>query len=155
MGDTVANMEPVGRGAVYVHAVWATWERLPLLAGDLERAVHRGVAATATRLNAEVVAVGGVEDHVHLLVRLPNALSVATLLKNVKGASAHLVTHELAPSTFFKWQPGYGSVSVSPRHLAQVAAYIAHQREHHATGTLHRSLEDIGPTATATTPPTV
>jgi REP element-mobilizing transposase RayT len=88
-----------------------------------------------------VIALGGGDDHVHLLVQLPSALSVSDLMRRVKGSSAHLATHTLAPATFFKWQPGYGSVSVSPRHLAQVSDYIARQREHHAAGTLVSLLE--------------
>ena len=112
---------------VYVHAAWATWERLPLLTDAIERAIHRAIAAECAKLRAEVIAIGGVPDHVHLLVRLPTALSVADLLKQAKGSTAHLVTHEPTPGQYFRWQPGYGVVSVSPRHLPQVADYIARQ----------------------------
>ena len=59
------------RVAVYVHLVWATWDRQPLLQGDLQRRVHRAIAAKCEELGAEVVALGGVEDHVHLLIGLP------------------------------------------------------------------------------------
>ena len=128
--------------AVYVHLIWATWDRLPLLKQDVERAIHRSIAATCRDLRAELVAVGGVEDHVHLLVGLPATVSIAELVGKVKGASSHLATHRLLSNgEFFKWQGAYGAVSISPRHLSKVADYIARQREHHAANSLLAGLE--------------
>ncbi len=118
--------------AVYLHLIWGTWDRQPLLEPGIERAVHRAIEAKARELGAEVLAVGGVEDHVHLLVGVPARLCVADLMQGVKGASAHLITHELIPGGFFKWQRSYGAFSVSPRNLDEVRDYITRQREHHA-----------------------
>ena len=130
------------RSAVYVHLVWATWNRLPLLTGEVDRAAQRGIGAKCAELGAEVIALGGIEDHVHLLVHVPSTVSVAQLVGQVKGASAHLITHEvLKDGDFFKWQGAYGSVSVSPRHLGAVARYIANQRQHHAAGTTSPGME--------------
>jgi REP element-mobilizing transposase RayT len=123
--------------AVYIHAAWATWDRLPLLVGEVERAAHRALAAKCHELGAEVVALGGVEDHVHLLVKLPATLPLASLIGQIKGASSHLVTHLPDDGDrLFKWQGSYGAVSVSPQALEEVADYIAHQRAHHAACTL-------------------
>ncbi len=118
--------------AVYVHIAWATWDRLPLLVGEVEPRVYRAIAAKCVELGAEVIALGGVEDHVHLLVKLPPALALARLIGEVKGASSHLATHEVAADgQFFKWQGAYGAASVSPRALGEVSAYIANQKAHH------------------------
>jgi len=129
------------QAAVYIHLAWATWERAPLLVGELERGVHSGISTIAEGLKAKVIAVGGIEDHVHLLVQLPSPLSAAILARRAKGASAHLANHTLAIGSSFKWQPGYGSVSVSPSYLNQVARYIANQRQHHANNTIIPLLE--------------
>ena len=135
--------------AVYVHLVWATWDRLPLLVGEIERRVHRAIAAKCVELGAEVVALGGVEDHVHLLVALPATVSLAAFVGHVKGASSHFAGHEALntddDSRFFKWQGAYGAVSVSPDALAEVSDYIAHQREHHASNTLVADWENVPP----------
>lgn len=122
------------RVAVYLHLVWATWDRLPLLTETVGPRVRRAVAAKAVALGAEVLAIGGVEDHIHLLVRLPSTLCVAELVRQAKGVSTHLMTHEVAPGEFFKWQGTYGAFSVSPRQVGQVCDYIARQPEHHAAG---------------------
>ena len=122
--------------AVFVHLVWATWDRLPLLPEEVRQPVYRAIGAKCTALGAEIIAIGGIEDHIHLLVPLPATLSVADLVKHTKGASAHLVTHQLVPHQFFKWQGADGAFSVSPHDLAPVSDYIARQREHHASGSL-------------------
>ena len=124
------------RVAVFVHLVWATWDRLPLVSDAISGSVYRTIGASCARCGAEIVALGGTEDHVHLLVRLPATLTVAELVKAVKGSSAHLVTHDLKPGDFFKWQGSYGAFSVSPDHVATVNDYIARQAEHHAGGTV-------------------
>ena len=100
--------------AVYVHLVWATWDRSPLLDAAIERAVQRAIEAKATALGADVLAIGGVEDHVHLLVRLPATITIAELARGVKGASAHLVNHRLRPGESFQWQGSYAAFSVGP-----------------------------------------
>jgi len=129
------------RVAVFVHLTWGTWDRLPLLTSEIEMSVHRALGAECAKLGAELVALGGVEDHAHLLTRLPATVSLAELVKQIKGSSTHLVTHLLAQGASFKWQGGYAAFSVSPRHLRQVSDYIANQRYHHLSHTLLAMLE--------------
>ena len=123
------------QNAVFVHLVWATWDRLPLLVNTIERDVHRAIEAKCNMLGIEVVAFGGVEDHIQLLVRLPTTLTVADVVKHLKGASTHLMTKQLYPGQFFKWQGAYAVFSVSTDHLDRVSQYIARQREYHADST--------------------
>ena len=119
--------------AVYLHLIWVTWDRPPLLGPAIDRAVHRAIQAKACELGAEPLAIGDTLDHVHFLVGMPATLTVADLVGGIKGASTHLVTHELLPGGFFKWQGAYGAFSVGPRQLDRAREYIARQREHHAT----------------------
>jgi REP element-mobilizing transposase RayT len=130
---------------VYVHLVWATWDRLPLLTGAVKRMAYRAIGAACEEMEATVVAQGGVEDHVHLLVRLPATLSVAALVKQIKGSSGHLLASEASESGgFFKWQGSYGAFSVSPGQVAVICDYIARQEEHHRLGSLVAEWEDGG-----------
>ena len=139
--------------AVFVHFVWTTWDRLPLLVGERQRLVYRAIENKCLEMGAEIVALGGVEDHIHLLLRMPPTHAIADLIGQIKGASSHLATHATnANGDFFKWQGAYGAFSVSPRALPTVSAYIAHQREHHACGTLIAAYEPDALLATAPTP---
>lgn len=118
---------------VFIHLVWATWDREPLLEGEMRRLAYRAISAKCDELDVAVLALGGVADHVHLLVRLPLTLTVAQLVKDVKGSSGHLLAGlAIARNTFFKWQGSYGALSVSPRDLDMIKGYIARQEEHHA-----------------------
>ena len=86
---------------LYVHLVWATWDRLPVLTPAVERIVYAAIADKCRDMNCEPLAIGGVADHVHLLVRLNPAVAISDLVKEVKGSSSHLVTHEIHPGEFF------------------------------------------------------
>jgi REP element-mobilizing transposase RayT len=126
VGDTKAE--------VCIHLVWATAGRQDLITPEIERAVHRCLAAQAAGLGCEVLALGGTTNHVHLLVKLPTQVPVAALAHQVKGASSHLVRSELEGQRAFRWQVGYGAFSVSQSDVPAVKAYIRDQKSHHQAG---------------------
>ncbi len=130
--------------SLYVHLVWGTWERQPLLCEPTRQHVYRAIGAKCAELGADLVALGGMEDHVHLLVSLPSTLTIANLAGQVKGVSSHLVNHEapLPTGELFKWQGTYGAFTVSQPLVRTVADYILHQREHHTLGTLKDEWEE-------------
>jgi len=121
---------------VYVHFVWAAWDRMPLITAALEPRLFACLAAKCLEMKCELVAINGTEDHVHALVRLHSTVSVAEAVKGMKGTSSHFITHELQPQDGFKWQGTYGAFSVSRQELEPVLAYIEHQKEHHARRSL-------------------
>ncbi|MES1021773.1 IS200/IS605 family transposase [Gloeocapsa sp. BRSZ] len=116
---------------LYIHCVWATWDRLPLILPDIQNVVYAAIIAQCNQLKCQVIAIGGIADHVHLLTSFPPTLTVAELIKQVKGSSSHLVTHQIKPGEFFKWQGSYGAFTVSKRELNNVANYIKNQAVHH------------------------
>ena len=128
------------RVEVYLHLVWATWDRLPLLTPAVRERVYLCIRHEAARLKAEIIAIGGIEDHVHVLLRLPATISIADLVKQLKGSSSHLANHEVLPRGF-KWQGGYGCGSVSRRLVPTVRNYVLRQEEHHREGTIYPSAE--------------
>jgi putative transposase len=126
---------------LYVHFIWGTWDRAPLLTTARQQACFACVQAKCTELGAEMLTIGGVVDHVHVLVRYPATLAVATLAKEIKGASSHLVTHELEKSPGFKWQGGYAAFAVSRWDVPRIRHYILNQELHHGDGTVQPDLE--------------
>ncbi len=121
---------------LYLHCVWATWDRRPLITPALESVIYAAIQAKCHALQSPCQAIGGMPDHVHVLVRLHPAVAVASLLKEIKGSSSHLMTHAAQPGEFFKWQGAYGAFTVSQPEATKVMAYIEHQKEHHAGGKL-------------------
>jgi putative transposase len=72
---------------------------------------------------------------VHILVSIPATISVADLVKQLKGVSSHFVNHEFQPDTPFKWQGSYRAFTVSRWDTAKLIAYIDQQKEHHTSNT--------------------
>ena len=121
---------------IYLHAVWATWDRLPLLQGEIQAAVCDCIQAECTRMKVELLAIGGIEDHIHVLARLPVSQGIPDFIKQIKGSSSHLITHQVRPDAFFKWQGAYGAFTLAKADVARLRHYILHQSEHHRGGSV-------------------
>jgi REP element-mobilizing transposase RayT len=126
---------------LYLHCVWATWDRLPLVTPDIQKVIYAAIIRQCDHLGCKVIAVGGIEDHVHLLTGFPPTVSVSDLIKQIKGSSSHLITHEIKPGEFFKWQGSYGAFTVSHGDIDIVANYIRNQATHHQQKSIVSSWE--------------
>jgi len=131
---------------LFYHFVWGTKSGEPLIAPQWEAALHNVIAAKASDLTAMVYAVGGIEDHIHLVVSVPPKIALSTFIGQIKGNSSHFVNHELYLDTVFAWQEEYGVVSFSGKQLDMVVKYAKNQRRHHADrttiGLLERSAQE-------------
>jgi REP element-mobilizing transposase RayT len=116
---------------VWLHLVWATLERRPLLAkpaavklsGFLtDYAKQKSIYMKINFVNA---------DHVHALIDLPTHLSIEEVMQWFKGGSSHWINEDNLVTGKFGWGRGYGVFSVSESGVAEVCAYIANQEEHH------------------------
>lgn len=128
MGDSLIK--------IYLHFVWGTWDRLPIITQMNEILVYESILEKCKSVGATVIAIGGISDHVHLLVRFPSTITVANFIKGVKGSTSHLITHQIHPEEFFKWQGSYAVFSVSEKNVPRIKSYIEHQKEHHGEGDL-------------------
>jgi putative transposase len=128
--------------ALYLHLVWATWDRLPLITADIQRRLHRNIESEAGGMGCTVLALNGTLDHVHIVVSFPTTVTIANLVKQVKGVSSHFVNETLRPEAQFKWQGGYGAFTVSRWDLLKIIRYVKRQKEHHAEDDLWLELEE-------------
>ena len=128
---------------LYVHLVWATWDRLPLITPEIERALYRVLADVATSHGCRILAVAGVSDHVHILLRIPATIAVSKLVQKLKGASSHSLNKRSFDEHSFKWMGFYGAFSVSRWDITQMMAYINNQKKHHASNEIDGELEDV------------
>jgi putative transposase len=116
---------------MYVHLVWATWDRLPLITPDLQQPIYNVIAYECKQMGCQVIAIGGIADHIHVLTEFPTTLAIADLVKQIKGSSSYAVTHQMQPDACFKWQGSYAAFTVNPQNLSTIAAYIQNQANHH------------------------
>jgi len=123
---------------IYIHLIWTVWDREPLISPELEESLYKLTRAMIERHDATVISIGGVADHVHLLVRSASTTRVCDMVKDAKGAASRLI-HQTVNG--FKWRPTYAAFSVSRWDVSALAGYIANQKQHHAKGTIKAQLE--------------
>jgi len=127
------------------HLVWATTLRQPLISADTARVIEQALYRKARELGITIHQVGGVEDHIHVVASIPPRVAVAACLQQFKGASSYAVNSDLHHATRFRWQDGYGVLTLGESSLGRVIDYVRRQREHHATGELLPALEQCEP----------
>ena len=115
---------------VLVHLVFSTKDRHPYLVDGVRPELHAYLAGTVRATGCVCLRVGGVEDHVHIALRLSRTMSVASLVEEVKTSSSRWLKSR---SPDFSWQRGYGVFSVGPEGVDALVAYIDGQVEHHRT----------------------
>ena len=135
--------------SLFLHLVWATWDRLPLITGNIERRLYRQLESEARTQGCSVLAIGGIEDHLHMLVSITATISLSDLVKQLKGVSSYFVNREFQLDTQFKWQGSYGAFTVSRWDTAKLITYINQQKEHHASNTqifeYEQTFEEVSP----------
>ncbi len=117
------------------HIVFSTKGREPWLHAEIRARLWPYLGGMARESGLHAWIVGGVEDHVHLLVSIPPALAVSKAVQMIKGGSSHWIKQAYPKLAVFAWQDGYGAFSVSHSQLAAVREYIATQEEHHRVRT--------------------
>ena len=115
----------------YHHCVFSTKERRPLIAPALAERLWPFLGGIARQNKMKAIEVGGVEDHVHILLSLPPTISIAKALQLIKGGSSKWVHETFPEHRLFGWQEKYGAFSVSESRVASVIEYIKGQAEHH------------------------
>ncbi len=122
---------PQSLSKVIVHIIFSTKNREPWLVSNVRPRVHAYVATICRDLGAELVRVGGVADHVHIVTTLPRTVTQAQLIERIKKTSSKWIKALDARYRGFFWQRGYGAFSVSPSQLDAVLHYVETQDEHH------------------------
>jgi putative transposase len=128
---------------LFYHAVWGTKGRMPVIADSVAADIHRVITSKAQELGALVYAVGGMEDHVHVVASIPPRISIAEFVGQIKGTSAHVTNHVLLPEGAFTWQTEYGVVSFGGKKLDTVVKYVLEQRQRHQEKRLIPLLERL------------
>jgi len=135
---------PQSLSALYVHLVFSTKARHPFLVDlELRSRVHDLLDGHSRRVGYEVLTIGGVVDHVHLLARQSPKVCIADWVGEIKRQTSPIIQTLHSSFREFHWQSGYGAFSVSPSGLAGVRKYIEGQEEHHRVRTFQDEFRDL------------
>ena len=124
-----------------MHCVWATTERRPLILPGLQKRLWPYLGGIARENKMKALAVGGVEDHAHVLLSIPATLSVAKSIQLLKGNSSKWIHDTFKEHWDFEWQEGYGAFSIGISGIEDTKKYIINQAEHHRAMTFKEEVE--------------
>ncbi len=119
--------------SLYYHIVFSTKHREPWIRQDIEQRVSSFLGGIADRYGMTPLRIGGLEDHLHVVVAIPPTLTVSKAVQMLKGGSSRWVRTTFPDLDAFGWQDGYGAFTVSKSQLPATITYVEQQRERHET----------------------
>lgn len=127
--------------SLHYHVVFSTKERRPFIAPAWRTQLHDYLGGTVNGLGGFSQRLGGVADHVHLLVGLKATHCLAEFMRELKKATSVWARENLEPE--FAWQDGYAAFTVSASKRAVVRQYIENQEAHHAKRDFVSELKEL------------
>lgn len=113
------------------HIVFSTKMREPWISQDIEQSVWSYIGAIADQHGMTPLGIGGIDDHLHVVVAIPATMAVSRAVQMLKGGSSRWIRTTFPHFEGFGWQNGYGAFSVSRSRLESTLDYVARQRERH------------------------
>ncbi len=121
---------PSTHTSLHFHLVFSTKNRAKLITENLRNDLYGYLGGIVKNLGGVALAIGGIEDHVHILVGLTASHRLDYFMRELKASSSGWMRRERDPN--FAWQNGYGAFAVRAANLDRVKNYIHNQAEHHA-----------------------
>jgi putative transposase len=116
---------------ILMHAVFSTKYRVPVLHDRWRNDLFAYIGGVVSDHKATLLTAGGIEDHVHLLLKLHPQFAISSTLQLLKANSSRWINEQRLTAARFSWQRGYGAFSVSQSLAETVKNYIRNQRQHH------------------------
>jgi putative transposase len=115
------------------HIIFSTKDRRPLLAPEIRDQLYPYLGGIFRELGATLLDRNATDNHIHLLVSLPQDKALSDIMRTIKTNSSRWIHETFNQHQSFSWQIGYGAFSVSESSRQEVIKYIAAQEEHHRT----------------------
>ncbi|MDT8415970.1 MAG: IS200/IS605 family transposase [Flavobacteriaceae bacterium] len=128
---------------IWIHAIWATKERIPLIHQNIEEKVYQFVSEQLREQGCPVRIINGMPDHIHCLFLISPQKSIAEVIKQIKGSSSHYFNQNNFIADKFAWQTGYAAFSVSESIVEKVFEYIKNQKSHHQKKMFQQEYEEL------------
>ena len=114
-----------------IHYVFSTKNREKLIEKELQQRLWPYMGGIAKQNNMVAYAIGGTEDHIHILLSLPATISSSRAIQLIKSGSSKWIHETFPDKSDFAWQTGYAAFSVGKSTTEKVVQYIQNQEEHH------------------------
>jgi len=128
---------------IWLHIVWATKNRYPVLKKEIRPTVFDHTKANARLKNIFLDCVNGHDEHIHCLVSLSSDQTIKKIVQLIKGESSFWINQQRLIKEKFEWQDEYFAVSVSHSQLSKVREYIRNQEHHHKKKTFAEEYDEF------------
>jgi REP element-mobilizing transposase RayT len=116
---------------IYIQTVFVVKSRKALIRPEWENELYKYTTGIVQERGNKLLAIGGMPDHIHILIGLKPAESLSDLVREIKKATNTYIKEQRFSKFAFDWQAGYGAFSYSRSHIDAVCKYILNQKEHH------------------------
>ncbi len=116
---------------IYLHVVFSVKGRQNLIHNDWKDELHKYICGIVIGNEQKVYAIGGVADHIHILVSIKPNIALSDLVRDIKANSSKWINEKSLVKGKFQWQEGFGAFSYAQSQLDTVIAYINNQEQHH------------------------
>ena len=113
------------------HVIFSTKNRYPLITASIRNDLHAYMGGIVREREGIALIIGGMPDHVHLLVKFKPKFAVSDVIRDVKAASSKWINETKEGFHKFGWQDGFAAFTVSQSQAAAVHEYIENQEMHH------------------------
>jgi len=128
---------------LWVHAVWATKNRIPLLHDRIRHKVFNHIRQNAREKNIFIDQINGYTDHIHCLISLKPDQTIGKSIQLIKGESSFWINKNQITNLKFQWQREYYAVSIDENNLHRIKNYIINQEKHHKKNTFKQEFLDF------------
>jgi REP element-mobilizing transposase RayT len=129
--------------SLHYHVVFSTKNRERWIRPEIEQRIWAYLAGITQQNKMQPLQIGGIDDHVHVLLGAPPVLAPAKIAQLIKGGSSPWIQEAFPPLKGFGWQDGYSAFTVSRSNLPAVIAYIQGQREHHRAKSFQEEYREL------------
>ena len=125
------------------HIVLRTHRSEKTIDTEHERELYSYVLGFINNIDGHLYRIGGMPDHVHILVFLPSSLAMSKFVQDIKVATSKWLKSNPNFPTFNGWSKEYAGFTYSMRDCKTIANYIARQKEHHSVKTFAEEYRDF------------
>ncbi|MCO6509670.1 MAG: IS200/IS605 family transposase [Aridibacter famidurans] len=128
---------------IYIHVVFAVKGRRNLVDKSWREELYKYITGTVQDKRNKMISIGGIEDHIHMLIGLNPSQVLSDLVRDVKVSSTLFINKNRFVMRGFQWQEGYGAFTISREDIPAVAHYIENQERHHKRQSFEEEYKDI------------
>ena len=125
---------------IYVHLIFITQGRSMWIKPSIEAKLYAYIGGIMRNKKSSLIDLGGIENHIHLVIRLHQDEALSALVRDLKACSSAWLKNQVP---HFAWQAGYGGFSCSKSHLSALLSYVRRQKEHHHSQSCDEELDDL------------